>query len=151
MSLATYLSSLQEAAESAEAAERAFRAEAEARTKALASARAEAFRRVNFLKPLAEIIAGAESPEVAVANAQAYLRNRLGWEEMTPAREDVLTHFAPVGLAIHRALADGATSEDMPDAPGAMAAFEAWYAETRETPFWHLFEVYMPETPLVDF
>ena len=38
-----------------------------------------------------------------------------------------------------------------PDPGGALAAFEAWYAETRKSPFWDLFECYIPETPRVDF
>jgi hypothetical protein len=37
------------------------------------------------------------------------------------------------------------------DVLGALAAFETWYAETHTGPFWHLFEVYIPETPRVDF
>ncbi|MEP9378187.1 hypothetical protein ABLE91_15845 [Aquabacter sp. CN5-332] len=151
MSLATYLSSLQQAAEAAEAAERAFRTEAEARTKALAAARSEAYRRINFLRPLAEMVGGAESPDVAVLHAQAYLRTRLGWDETTPAREEVLTRFAPVALAIHFALAEGEPPEGTEDAPAAMATFEDWYAQTRESSFWYLFEHYMRETPLVDF
>lgn len=151
MSLATYLSSLQQAAEAAEEAERAFRAEAEGRTKALAAARAEAYRRINFLRPLAEMVGGAESPDLAALNAQAYLRARLGWDEMTPAREEVLARFAPVAVAIHVALAGGEPPEDAEDAPAAMKAFEEWYAQTRESSFWHLFEHYMRETPLVDF
>ena len=32
-----------------------------------------------------------------------------------------------------------------------LAQFEAWYREAHGTPFWILFEHYMPETPLVDF
>jgi hypothetical protein len=35
--------------------------------------------------------------------------------------------------------------------PEALAAFEAWYAGNRPTPFWVLFEHYIPETPQVDF
>jgi len=33
----------------------------------------------------------------------------------------------------------------------ALAQFETWYAQTHTTPFWTLFEHYIPETPRVDF
>lgn len=162
MSLATYLTSLEQAAEAAASAEHAFKVEAEARGRALAAARAEAFRRMNFLKGLAESLGTSASGEEAVQTAHAYLRNRLGWHETTPARSEVLEHFTPVALAVHGAIqgatAPGAATADAtgadaaePNAPGAMAAFEDWYVATRETPFWYLFEHYMPQTPLVDF
>lgn len=157
MSLATYLTSLEQAAEAAASAEHAFKVEAEARGRALAAARAEAFRRMNFLKGLAESLGASASGEEAVQTAHAYLRNRLGWDEATPARSEVLEHFTPVALAIHGAIqgtgAPDAEPADAagPDAPAAMAAFEDWYVATRETPFWYLFEHYMPQTPLVDF
>ncbi len=151
MSLSTYLQSLQATAEAAEEAERAFRVEAEAKAKALAAGRAEAYRRVNFLRSLAETLNGADDPDGAVRYAQAYLRTRLGWDEDTPARQEVLARFAPVAQAIHAALKEVSPEGEAKDAPTAMAAFEAWYLETRETPFWYLFQHYMQETPLVDF
>lgn len=154
MSLATYLTSLEQAAEAAAAAEHAFKVEAEARGRALAAARAEAFRRMNFLKGLAQSLDGVEDLEAAAASAQAYLRNRLGWEELTPARQDVMDQFAGVGRAVGAALAEqseAATGEAPAEPAAAMAAFEAWYSATRETSFWYLFEHYIPETPLVDF
>lgn len=154
MSLATYLTTLEQTAEAAAAAEHAFKVEAEARGRALAAARAEAFRRMNFLKGLAQSLEGAEGLEAAATAAQAYLRNRLGWEDLTPARQDVMDQFADVGRAVGAALSDHsevATKEAPPEPAAAMAAFEAWYSATRETSFWYLFEHYIPETPLVDF
>ncbi|MEW6254562.1 MAG: hypothetical protein AB1592_01305 [Pseudomonadota bacterium] len=154
MSFATYLQSLERAAVAAADAEHAFKVEAEARTRALAAARAEAFRRMNFLKALAPVLETATSAEEASGAAQTYLRNRLGWDEVTPARRDVMDQFAPVALAIHRAVSSSeCEAADLPpsDPSAAMATFEAWYAATRETSFWYLFEHYMPETPLVDF
>ena len=41
--------------------------------------------------------------------------------------------------------------QEPPDPAAALAAFEAWYQGARGTPFWILFETYMPETPVVDF
>lgn len=158
MSLETYLTSLRQVATAAEDAEKAYRLEAEARIRALAAARAEAYRRVNFLTTLADLAGSAPDGEGAMRNARAHLRVRLGWDEMTPARQEVLERFDAVALAIHAAVngvpaaADGAQGEAAPaDAPAAMEAFESWYASTRESTFWYLFEHYMPETPVVDF
>lgn len=158
MSLETYLTSLRQVATAADDAEKAYRLEAEARTRALAAARAEAYRRVNFLTTLADLVSRAPDGEGAIRNARAHLCVRLGWDEMTPARQEVLDHFDAVALAIHAALngvsdeADRALGEAAPaDAPAAMEAFELWYASTRESTFWYLFEHYMPETPVVDF
>jgi hypothetical protein len=39
----------------------------------------------------------------------------------------------------------------VPDAIGALTAFETSYRETYPNPFWMLFGHYMPETPFVDF
>ncbi|OYX82953.1 MAG: hypothetical protein B7X99_08905 [Rhizobiales bacterium 17-65-6] len=173
MSLETYLSTLRATAAAAEAAETAFRAEAEARSRALAAARAEAYRRMNFLTTLAETVAAAPDADTAVRTACAHLCVRLGWDEVTPARTEVLDHFAPVVRTIHAsitgaapdapgeaaageaargAMAAGDAAENPPpDASAAMQAFEQWYGSTRESTFWYLFEHYMPETPLVDF
>lgn len=173
MSLETYLSTLRATAAAAEAAETAFRAEAEARSRALAAARAEAYRRMNFLTTLAETVAAAPDADTAVRTACAHLCVRLGWDEVTPARTEVLEHFAPVVRTIHAsitgaapdapgeaaagegvpgAMAAGDAAENPPpDASAAMQAFEQWYGSTRESTFWYLFEHYMPETPLVDF
>ena len=113
MSLETYLSTLRATAAAAEAAETAFRAEAEARSRALAAARAEAYRRMNFLTTLAETVAAAPDADTAVRTACAQLCVRLGWDEVTPARTEVLDHFAPVVRTIHASITGAA-----PDAPG---------------------------------
>ncbi|MFG1426037.1 hypothetical protein [Roseixanthobacter glucoisosaccharinicivorans] len=159
--LSAYLASLETAAAAAEQAEADFRRETEARAAALAHARAHAYRRSNLMATLATLAEGAETPELAVAAVQAHLRARLGWDDISDARDAVLSRFAPVALALFAAAhpvadaeaADASTpGEGAPDDPAAaLAAFEAWYAETRESPFWYLFEHYIPETPRVDF
>jgi hypothetical protein len=148
--LAEYLTSLQRDAQAADAAESACRREAAERIASLALARATAFRRVNFIRSVADAANGAESEEIAVAVAQAQLRVRLGWTTESEARDEVLSRFAPVAQALFRAT-QVAQDETPADPGGALAAFEAWYAETRKSPFWDLFECYIPETPRVDF
>jgi hypothetical protein len=149
-SLVAFMSSLQRDAEATDAAESTFRREAAERSAALAVARATAFRRLNLVRSIAEAVSGAESEEMAVVAAQAQLRVRLGWTTESEMRDEVLSRFAPVAQAMfHAAQAPQPATPADPDS--ALAAFEAWYAETRESPFWHLFEHYIPETPRVDF
>jgi hypothetical protein len=148
-----FLDPLQAAAHEAEAAEGRFRRSAAARIAELEQARAFAFRRVNFMRAVAEAVASVEDEEAAAAHAGAALRARLGWASDSEARSEVAARFAAVAHALYRALspeeADATTARN--EVGQALAAFEAWYAATHERPFWALFEHYIPETPLVDF
>ena len=152
----SFLDALKSAADAAAAAESAFRREVAERTKTLGRERAFAFRRLNLMRSLAEVVAAAENPEVAVASSLAILRAKLGWSSDSEARSTVLSHFAPVAAAVFASLAP--LSEDAPDneTPDAdviksLAEFEHWYAASHTTPFWVLFEQYVAETPVVDF
>ena len=147
---ADFLAALAARAAEAEAAESRFRSEAEARAAVLAQARAEAHRRANFLRQVAASAASAETPEAAEIAALSLIRSRFGWDEETPARTEVLANFTPVAHALHAATRPEATEEPT-DPAKALADFENWYGETRESSFWDLFEHYMPETPRVDF
>jgi hypothetical protein len=147
---ASFLSELKTAAEAAKTAEAGFRREAALRIAALEQERAFAFRRLNLMQAIAEAMASAESEEIAVANAFAALRTRLGWNSDSEARSEVIVHFSPVALAVFRTAASS-EDESAAEAHEAIAAFERWYAETRGSPFWILFEQQMPDTPLVDF
>lgn len=148
-----FLAALAAEAQEAEAAETRFRAEAQARATTLAQARAEAHRRANFLRLVASATATAETPEAAELSALSLLRNRFGWSEETPARAEVLARFAPLARALYAAAQEAPETGDGEAISPAntLAAFENWYAETRESSFWDLFEHYMPETPRVDF
>lgn len=141
---AAFLTALDVAKRSADVAETDFRREAAARTEALAMARAHAYRRADLMVSLAVMVAEASDAEMAGAAGQALLRARLGWSDDSEARAEVLARFAPVAAAVFAA--DGS-----PTPAAALAAFEDWYLATRQTPFWYLFEHYMPDTPLVDF
>lgn len=144
---AEFLADLQDQARAAETAENAHRAEAARRSEVLGRARAYAYRRANILNLIATALNGAPTQADACACATAALRDRLGWHEESPARAEVLEHFAPVSAALWT---DG--REDKSDtAADALAAFEAWYEASRQSSFWYLFEHYMPETPRVDF
>lgn len=147
---APYLAAMKVAADRAAAAEEDCRRASAARIAELERERAFAFRRFNLISGLTETVASAKSEEIAVANARAALRHRLGWESDSPARAATLERFAMVVQAMFAALIPqpGRAGADV---AAALAAFETWYAENHRTPFWVLFEHYMPETPRVDF
>jgi hypothetical protein len=147
---APFLAAFAAAAEEAGAAERDYRREASARIEALERERAFAFRRLNLMRSLATAIAAAESEEIAVANGQAMLREKIGWSADSESRSAVLSRFAPVAASAFASLRPGEGTAGS-DVAKALAEFEAWYAETHTASFWMLFEQYMPETPVVDF
>lgn len=150
MTIVPFLDTLKTAAEQAENAEGQFRREAAQRIATLEQERAFAFRRLNLMRAVADAVAEAEGEEIAVANALAVVRGRLGWSSDSEARIEVLSQFAPVGQAVFRGLEP--PEEGLPvSVPEALARFEGWYVERHRTPFWVLFEHYIPETPLVDF
>jgi hypothetical protein len=148
----SFLDDLKRATERAAAAENDFRREIAQRVKALESERAFAFRRFNLIRAIADVVASAESEEIAVAGATALLRAKLGWSSDSEARTAVLSRFAPVAQVMFASLAPS-NDEDAPppDVIAALGEFERWYGETHPNPFWILFENYIPETPVVDF
>lgn len=148
MSPAAFLADLEAAARGAESAEAKFRSEIAQRIAALEQERAFAFRRLNLMRSVADAVAEAADTDNAAGHARAVLRQKLGWHSDSEAREPVLARFAEVGRALFASL--DADETQVPVA-AALATFEAWYAENYTTPFWVLFEHYIPETPLVDF
>ncbi len=150
MTAMSFLEDLAAAARDAEAAEAAFRREVAARIARLEQERAFAFRRLNLMKAVAEAAGPAEDEQTAVAYVLAVLRARLGWESDSEVRAAVLTRFAPVAQAV---FADRTANEENneTDVGAALMQFETWYSQTHRTPFWTLFEHYIPETPRVDF
>ncbi|OHV90600.1 hypothetical protein [Mesorhizobium sp. ORS 3428] len=143
----SFLLELKTSAEAAKAAEGSFRREAARQIAALEQERAFAFRRLNLMQMIADAVSPAESEDIAVANAFAALRTRLGWNADSEARLEVISHFGSVALAIFRA----SGGEQSADIHAALADFEHWYSETRGSSFWILFEQEMPDTPVVDF
>jgi hypothetical protein len=150
MTATIFLESLETAAREADVTETAFRREVATRIAALEQSRAFAYRRLNLMKAVAEAVSQAEEEQPAIAYALAALRSRLGWESDSDARAAVLTRFAPVAKALFAcSLPDERLNET--DVGAALTQFEDWYSRTHTTPFWTIFENYMPETPRVDF
>ena len=148
----SFLDELKRATERAAAAENDFRREIAQRIKALENERAFAFRRFNLMRAIADVVASAESEEIAVAGATALLGAKLDWASDSEARSAVLSRFAPVAQATFSSFApSGDEDAPPPDVIAALSEFERWYGETHPNPFWILFENYIPETPVVDF
>lgn len=147
---ASFLDALKTAAGDAARAEDDFRREIAERTKALERERAFAYRRLNFMRAVAEAVASAEDEAVAVAAANAVVQAKLGWASDSEARSEVLDRFVPVTRAVFASLdpEEPATPDDV---VAALRDFESWFSATRANAFWMLFENYMPETPRVDF
>ena len=149
---ASYLDALKLSADQSAIAENEFRSQIAARIKELEKQRSFAFRRLNLMKEVSSVIASAESEEIAVAAATAVLRAKLGWADDSDARIAVVSSFAPVAQAMFASLAPvESEDEEKPDVIRTLAEFEAWYEASHQSPFWVLFENYMPETPVVDF
>lgn len=148
----SYLDALKLSADQSAVAEDEFRSQIAGRIKELEKQRCFAFRRLNLMKEVSGVVAGAESEEIAVAGATAVLRTRLGWTSDSEARVAVVSSFAPVAQAMFASLAPvESDDEERPDVIKRLAEFEAWYEATHPNPFWVLFENHMPETPVVDF
>jgi hypothetical protein len=146
-----FLDWLKAAADTASAAEATFRQQAAQRIAALDRERAFAFRRLNLMRAIADAIVEAQTEEQAVANALATLRAKLDWSSDSDARTLVLSRFSPVAQAVVANLMTSENDAPVPDVGQALVEFENWYAQTRGTPFWSLFDHYRSETPVVDF
>jgi len=153
----SFLDELKLAADRMATAEDDIRREVAQRLKALETDRAFAFRRLNLMRAIAEVVASAEGEEIAVAAATAVLRNKLGWSSDSDTRDEVVSRFTPVAQAMFASLSPeiesspNAKPTPEPDVIKTLTEFETWYAKSHPNAFWVLFENYMPETPVVDF
>jgi hypothetical protein len=145
------LDALKGAADRAADAENTFRRDSAQRIKTLERDRAFAFRRLNVMRAVIAAVTTPEKDEDAVAAGIAALRDELGWVGTSEARTIVLDRFAEVARTVREAVAPAGSGVEAPDALAALAAFEAWYADTHPGPFWALFDQYVPENPVVDF
>ncbi|MCR4522620.1 MULTISPECIES: hypothetical protein [Bosea] len=139
----------EQAADAAREAEDAYRREAAGRIEALAQARSRAFRRLNLLRQASTTLATAEEPSEAIARARLTVAQSLGWDEIGPRQELVLTQLTPVLEALQAAMDDDRNNPDAVEE--ALVAFEDWYGAETGSDFYALFDRYMPETPRVDF
>ena len=114
----SYLNALELAAEKAAKVENDFSRASAEHAKVLERERAFAYRRLNFMRAVAEAVAGAESKEAAIAAATAAMRTELGWSgdseapEIEYHRATVLSRLVPVA---RQAFASVAPAGDAPN------------------------------------
>lgn len=147
----SFLSTLQSATRRADAAEAELQKEIVERRKLIEQERKFAYRRFNFMRAVADGVGSAQSQEIAVANALTVMRNALNWSSDSAARQATLSDFAPVAAAVFINQAPNESEPPDADVLAALAQFESQYVERHGSPFWILFENYIPETPVVDF
>ena len=132
------------AAEAARVAEAAYRKTAAAETARLERERVTAFRRARLVRMLEESASGAETSEEAVKRQRARLCREFGWSGEAAGEQAALDRIAPVCAAL--VAKDGAT-----DLASLLKDFETWFEADRGVSFYALFDVYVQETPVVDF
>jgi hypothetical protein len=139
---AALIETLGAAATAASTAEQDHQKEAARRAAELREQRAFAWRRLNLVRATTAAVRGADGPEAIAAAGRRTLLAEAGWSGATEAQREVADRFVPVA----EALAAGGEA----DPAAALAAFEAWYAETRQAPFLALMEREVVELPLVE-
>ncbi len=148
----TALDALEAAARAAQKHENEYRAEAAREIARLERERVFAFRRVRLVRLLCEAAARCEADKgghgsklasgaAAVAQRHA-VAAEFGWDEEDARHKPVLDRIA--GIGAH-------AGEDAGALQARLADFEAWYRSATGEPFYALFDVYVPEAPLVDF
>ncbi len=148
--LTSYLDELERAARGASAAEEAYRREAAARFRQFEQERAFGFRRLNLMRTVtAAVVDAKDEDEAAQAGGQAFLRE-LEWSAATESQRQALEKFRPVILAAWRLAQAEEAATDAAVLAAALAEFERWFAEARDTPFLSLMEREPVELPLVE-
>ena len=143
---------LETAAAGASRAEDDYRRSHADRLKLLERDRVFAYRRLNLVRDLIGAIRGAEDGDAAVSAAEALLRREFGLSREREAHATVLERFVPVTEALDL-MVNGDEEERVGSdvAAKALATFEAWYEAHSGTPFLALFDIYVTQTPVVDF
>ncbi len=112
--------------------------------------RAFAYRRTNFIRMLASSAAGVEKEDEAAAAQYRALSEELGWHGESEAHKAILEQMKPLGRSVWQCVC-GTEPEVNSDVAAELSAFEAWFESKHGTPFYALFDRYVPEAPLVDF
>lgn len=146
----TYLARLNAAAEAAGRAEDDFRKSYASQLQALERARVFANRRFNLVRELSRAIEGADDGPAAIKAGERILAENFSLSGSNPAHTEILAAFARVSDEIDTAL--NCEGEPQPDVVlQSFAEFEQWYEARTGTPFMALYDVYVPQTPVVDF
>lgn len=146
MSLApdTAVSWFDRAADAAKAAEMAYRKAAATEIARLEKERVTAFRRVRLVRLLDDAARGADAIDEAVKRQWMRLCQEFGWNGEAAGEKAVFERLQPVCAAL-------SGEGDGKDIAAELASFEAWFEADRGVSFYALFDIYVQETPVVDF
>jgi hypothetical protein len=151
----TYLSLFSGAARQAEQAEAAFRRGYAAELQRLERERAFAHRRFGLMQAIGRSLEEITESAEGRATVHRVLAREFGLDAAREAHRPILEAFDTVSDAILASMKTGDTADgtliDPAAVPIALAAFEAWYLSRTGTPFMALYDVYVPETPVVDW
>jgi len=158
--LTAYLDDLERTAHQLSADEETYRREAAVRFRELEQARAFAFRRLNLMRTIIDAVGGIEEEEDAMKAGTIAFMREVEWPGATEAQRQAIEQFKPVVLSawqISRVEGDaGDTSGidtsamDTSAMEKALADFEHWFANTRNSPFLTVMEREVVELPLVE-
>jgi hypothetical protein len=138
------------AAKEAHRAEMALRKQLAEQLSRLERERAFAFRRSAFVRLLAESAISQQNEDEATDAQGLAVAEELGWDGKSEAHEAILGEMKPLGGVIWRLLQDKGEDSGS-EVAVKLARFEVWFQEKHGTPFYTLFDQYVPEAPLVDF
>lgn len=148
--LTAYLEALEQTAHAASVAEEDYRREAARRFRELEQGRAFAFRRLNLMRSVVAAVDGAKDEAEATAKgSEAFLRE-LDWTGATESQRQAAERFLPVVLSAWQA-SQADSDQQAAEAVGReLAAFERWFAESRNAAFLSMLEREVVELPLVE-
>ncbi len=151
----TYLTLFSAAAQHAEQQEDQFRKGYASELQRLERERAFAHRRHGLMQRIGRALDGGTDGEQARQAVERVLAQEFGLDPAIEAHQPILEAFHAVSDAIEATwIKDPPDSRPMADpatVPAALAAFEAWYLARTGTPFMALYDVYVQETPVVDW
>lgn len=145
-----YLEGLGSIARDASIAEEQFRKQAAQRAEELKAERAFAYRRLNLMKAIGRAVGSAESEEDALKSGRDVFFREVSWNGATQKQKEVADQFNAVILAVWGAVRPDQEADEQPLVGDALATFEKWYEESRNTAFLNLMEREIVELPLVE-
>lgn len=153
MSLASapLLAALEAEAKTAEAAELSYRNEVAKEIAARERKRQFAYRRLDLADTTAKAVRALDTEDAAIAAGLAAFKRSLIWYTETEVRKRTLAAWSPVVAAIWRASQGEPGHDRASPAIAAIRSFEAWYLTEHGKEFLALFDVELPELPVVEF
>lgn len=147
---AALVASFEGAARRAQETEAALRKKVAVQINELERQRAHAFRRTRLIRILASSAEGSEEEDEALLAQRKAVSEEIGWAVESDAYKAILDEMKPLGLSVWRCVC-GVEASSPAEVKKEIERFEAWFETKHGTPFYALFDQYVPEAPLVDF